>query len=77
MSHLEPDRIGEDYAAAIRGCGTQRDAARHYADALRTYGPDAVNWKTVNDAILARWSISGLKKIKRDAWKIAHHPTPR
>ena len=29
----------------------------------------ATDWKTVNEAIIARWSISGLAWIKKEAWK--------
>lgn len=68
---MDPDRIANDYATAIDNCRTSKDAAALYRDALRTYGPDGVNWRTVNGAILGRWSASTLEKIKRAAWKKA------
>ena len=39
--------------------------------------PDAVNWEAVNKAIIERWSMSGLTRIKNKAWKDAeklNHP---
>jgi len=46
---------------------TQRDIALSYALALNT--PDDVDWPTVNQAIIARWSLSGLKRVKDMAWR--------
>lgn len=60
---------GRDYAACIDGCATLVEVQALYADALGTYGPDGLDWKQVNGAILARWSESSLEKVKRLAWK--------
>ena len=47
------------------GC-TRKDVALTYAFALRgTRKPD---WATVNEAIVARWSKSGLHWVKALAW---------
>lgn len=40
-----------------------------YAFALLDQG--AVHWATVNRAIIARWSLRVLERIKRDAWRKA------
>lgn len=32
-----------------------------------------INWKRINEAIVKRWSISGLNYIKRIAWKMVEH----
>jgi hypothetical protein len=45
------------------------DVGLSYALALST--PNEVNWSKVNQAILDRWSLSGLKWIKDFAWKAA------
>lgn len=62
-------RIANDYATAIDNCKTAKDAAALYADGLATYGPDGMAWRTVNGAILNRWSPSTLERIKRSAWR--------
>jgi hypothetical protein len=43
----------------------RKDVAQSYALALRSSDP--TDWKRVNAAILARWSLSGLKWIKTQA----------
>ena len=48
-----------------QGC-TQREIARTYALALRSdYETD---WGAVNAAIIERWSMAGLQRIKTAAW---------
>jgi hypothetical protein len=45
---------------------TQKQIAQTYALALRsTWKTD---WKRVNEAIMKRWSFSGLNRIKNMAW---------
>jgi len=44
----------------------QKDIAQTYLLALRSN--EETDWKKVNQAIMERWSISGLKKIKNMAW---------
>lgn len=46
----------------------QPDIALTYAMAIRSSDP--TDWKKVNAAIVARWSISGLERIKTRAWKL-------
>lgn len=50
----------------------QRDIASTYAMALvsESRGADRPDWETINTAILARWSMSGLERIKKRAWDI-------
>ena len=45
----------------------QKDVALTYAMAIQSSEPK--NWKEINDAIIERWSLSGLERIKRVAWK--------
>lgn len=70
----DPKIIGRDYAAAIDNCRTVEEARQLYTDGLRTYGPSGLDWAQVNGAILARWSMSSLMKIKRDSWKACRAP---
>ncbi|HJR00963.1 MAG TPA: hypothetical protein VKA83_04995 [Methylomirabilota bacterium] len=49
---------------------TRDDVAVDYAAALLAYGPSG-EWREINEAILARWSMSGLNYIKTQAWKLA------
>lgn len=46
----------------------QKSVALTYALAIRSR--EATDWETVNQAIIGRWSISGLERIKRMAWKL-------
>ncbi len=48
-----------------QGC-KQKAIAQTYALALRSSWP--TDWKRVNEAIIKRWSKSGLKRIKEMAW---------
>ncbi len=43
----------------------QRDIAQTYALGMRSSSP--TDWKRVNQAIIAKWSMSGLLKIKKMA----------
>ena len=44
----------------------QKDVACTYALALRS--SEINDWKSVNQAIINRWSMAGLKRIKEMAW---------
>lgn len=44
----------------------QRQIAQTYALGLRSSWP--TDWKRVNEAIVKRWSIAGLNRIKKMAW---------
>lgn len=46
----------------------QKSIAKTYALALRSSERDSVDWLKVNAAIIERWSVSGLDRIKRMAW---------
>lgn len=45
----------------------QRDIAATYALCLRS--SKIKDWAKINAAIIERWSISGLERIKTQAWK--------
>ena len=47
----------------------QKDIALTYMLALRS--SDKTDWKVVNDAIIRRWSVTGLNRIKDMAWKLS------
>ena len=51
----------------------QTDIAMSYGLAIRSAaaGADDPDWQTINRAILARWSMAGLERIKKKAWKLA------
>lgn len=50
----------------------QKDIALVYAMAIKSehQKADVPDWKTINEAILKRWSMSGLDRIKKRAWDI-------
>lgn len=51
---------------------TQKDVSLTYAMAIKSEhdGADKPDWEAINGAILARWSMSGLERIKKRAWDI-------
>jgi len=51
---------------------TQRDVAMAYALAIKSeaQGADKPDWRAINTAILNRWSMSGLERIKKRAMDI-------
>jgi hypothetical protein len=51
---------------------TQKDIALTYAMAIKSKheGADDFDWQPINEAIIARWSMSGLERIKKRAWDI-------
>lgn len=52
---------------------TRESIALVYRDGIRAHlkqaPPDFVDWPTVNAALLARYSVSGLNYIKAKAWR--------
>ena len=54
--------------AAKRCTVTKADVAEWYAELLM-HRPNT-NWEYVNQAIIDAWSVTALKAIKRDAWKL-------
>ena len=46
----------------------RRDIAQTYRLAMQSSENEKVNWAVVNQAIIARWSLSALKWIKESAW---------
>ena len=50
----------------------QMDIAQTYALAIKSeaQGADNPDWPTINKAIVARWSMSGLERIKARAYSI-------
>ena len=50
----------------IEGGATQKDIAKTYALGLRSQEP--TDWAAANKAIIERWSVSGLERIKKLAW---------
>ncbi len=47
----------------------RKSVAKTYSLAMRTHqlGHEVIDWKKVNEAIIARWSFSGLNWIKEQA----------
>ena len=49
----------------------QKHLAMTYAMALcSSEAKDGIDWRKVNEAIVARWSKSGLIRVKEMAWKL-------
>lgn len=51
---------------------TQKDVALTYAMAIKSQaqGADIPDWLAINTAILSRWKMSGLERIKKRAFDI-------
>jgi hypothetical protein len=45
------------------------DIAKTYRLILASGDQERVNWRTVNTAVIERWSESALEWIKREAWR--------
>jgi hypothetical protein len=48
----------------------QASIANLYAEAILS--AEVPDWRTINQAIVDRWSWTGLKRVKERAWKIAY-----
>lgn len=46
----------------------QADVAKTYALAIKS--SEKIDWSAINQAIITRWSRSGLNRVKRMAWRI-------
>jgi hypothetical protein len=46
----------------------QKQIAQTYRLALASSEAKDMDWKKVNEAIIARWSVAGLNRIKNMAW---------
>ena len=56
----------------VRLFANRDDMADEYASLLTHYGrPEWEGWRPLNEAILRRWSPSGLRYIKTKAWRAA------
>ena len=60
----------QDVLNDIAAARTRDDAATVYALAIVGRLPFR-GWKPVNEAIIEKWSVSGLRYIKERAWKLA------
>lgn len=51
---------------------TQKDVALTYAMAIKSQaeGADKPDWRTINKAIVARWNMKALERIKKRAFDI-------
>jgi hypothetical protein len=50
----------------------QKDAAKEYSNLIfagQVLGND-IDWDKINKAIINRWSMSGLRRVKEMAWSI-------
>jgi hypothetical protein len=54
---------------------SQKVVAATYGLILALGQEKEVDWAVVNAAIVARWSKSGLNRVKEMAWKFATAPT--
>lgn len=55
--------------AAVDRSATRKLMASFYADLIIAAGTNADrDWRTIADAIIKRWSVSGFLYIKRLAW---------
>ena len=67
-----------DFLAAIFYAKNRMDVVPWYKQAIQEgldtsedrYPLSTVTWHDINEAIINRWSLAGLKWIKREAWKL-------
>lgn len=60
--------IGQTILDQLGGKVTQREVAVTYAAHIRSRQWDDI--RTINEAIVKRWSSAGLDRVKKLAWKI-------
>lgn len=50
----------------------RKGVALTYAMAIKSEsrGADEPDWKAINAAIIAKWGINGLKRVKSRAWRL-------
>lgn len=51
---------------------TRKSVGLTYAMAMKSeaQGADKPDWKTINEAIIARWGVKGLNAVKTRAWRL-------
>jgi hypothetical protein len=54
----------------------RKDIAQTYALILKSSERDKVDWPKINRKIMLRWSLSGLRWIKQQAWSGKAFVTP-
>lgn len=59
----------------INGGCTRNSVALTYAMAL--FSSEKTDWKSVNEAIMKRWSVNALNYIKKRAWKLIEEKRSR
>ena len=57
-----------DIIEQINKCKTRNEAAEIYADML--FQMKGASFESVNKIIIQKWSLSGLKYIKKRAWDV-------
>lgn len=57
------------FVQEIRKAKVQADVIPEYAHKLQEYRTQYVDWPFINQAIITRWSMTGLMKIKKAAWE--------
>ena len=55
----------------INSCNTKEEVAEYYSVLIREYqGNESYSWQLINDSIIKKYGIDGLKYIKKKAWNI-------
>ena len=70
------DKSAIEWVEWVSMFANRNDLAHVYAKLLRNLDYDDPDWRYLNEAIIARWSESGLRYIKTKAWKIAESLKP-
>ena len=65
----------DELLQVIANAKAKRDVVPAYADTLGMADSDAFNRKTVNDAIVAKWSRRALVDIIEAAWQLKESQT--
>ena len=66
---IEPIRTEQDYDEWIALFANRNEMAEEYAVLMSANGMKWEGYKLINEAILRRWSMAGLRYIKERAWK--------
>lgn len=60
----------DEVLAALAASRNRNEAAQVYANALDMLGKSSIRWLELTDYLIARWSVSGARYIRRRGWAI-------
>jgi len=70
MKLMRGKNMNNIYEGVVSNMKSEKEAISCYILALQTEPHTSLYWEDLDQAIIKRWSKSGLMRIKKQAWKI-------